>query len=156
VALEDETVGEIGSVYTYVDVPDFFTEFVSIGGVFLGVRPAVPDGRDSLFGDLIPVWPTTNREFGRQETVTAAAMLYQGVGHQLMPGYLTAEIQDDHGRRVFRHEARLIPEAYGTNRATAFSLEVPLSRLQPGEHLLTVSARHGSATARRDARFRVQ
>ena len=56
---------------------------------------------------------------------------------------------------VFNQETRLVGEQFGASRAVDFSVDVPTGRLPPGEYLLTVEARSGTATARRDARFRL-
>jgi hypothetical protein len=74
----------------------------------------------------------------------------------MMPGYVTVEILDAQDRSVFRQESRIVPDQFGASRAMDFSVNVPVARLDPGEYVLSVEARHGSDTASRDARFVVR
>jgi len=54
-----------GSVFTYVHVPDFAKDDLSLSGVVLERIPALPVAPREALADLIPVVPTTTREFAR-------------------------------------------------------------------------------------------
>jgi hypothetical protein len=60
VAAEDSARDVRGSVYTYVDVPDFAKAPLSFSGVVLGTSSATPQ---KILGDLFPITPTAQREF---------------------------------------------------------------------------------------------
>jgi len=154
-AVEDTGIGQSGSVYTDVDVPSFYTEFVSLSGGLIHTEPpgivaVAPAWRDSL-----PVTPTTRRQFTREDKVTVFFQMYQGVRHAAMPGYVIAEIQDEHERTVFQQETRSLPSDLGANRASNLTFDLPMNELDPGDYLFSVEVRHGNQTARRDLRFNV-
>ena len=153
-AIEDATLDRTGSVYTYVDVPDFARAAVSLSGMLIEAaaeraRPGAP------LIDAVPVAPTARRQFSRSEHVTAFVREYQGVGRRFIPGYAVVRITDSADRRVYEQQQRIEPLP-GTQQPLDFRLDVPLARLQPGPHLLTFEVRHGNETARRDVKFDVE
>jgi hypothetical protein len=152
-AIDDGSVGRAGSVYGYVDVPDFAREPVSLSGLLLQAGPSSPA---PILGDVLSGTPTTRREFTRTERVSAFVRVYQGLSRAMIPGYLTAEIRDDQNQSVFHQESRILPQQFGAGRAMDVSLDVPIERLRSGAYLLSVEARHGNETARREARFTVR
>lgn len=150
-AVEDGRVARAGSVYGYVDVPDFAREPVSLSGLIVEAGPAAAPA--PTLRDVVPVMPTARRVFARGERVSAFVRVYQGLSRAMIPGYLTAEIRDDRNQSVFHQESRVLPAQFGAGRAMDFSLDVPTDRLTPGAYLLAVEARHGNDSARREARF---
>jgi VWFA-related protein len=154
-AVEDTRFGRTGSVYTYVDVPDFRRAPVSLSGLIVSATPTVTRASSSSLDGLVPVVPTTRRSFGRGDRATGFVRLYQGVSRALMPGYVVAEILDERDASVFRQETRVVSGQYGASRALDFSVDIPLARLEPGQYVLTIEARHGNESARREMRFAV-
>ncbi len=155
-AVEDSRLGRAGSVYTYVDVPDFRRAPLTMSGLFLEAMPARISVPSAAFSGLLPVQPTARRVFDHGDRVTGFVRIYQGVSRAAMPGYVAARIVDDADHVVFQQESRIVPAQFGATRAMDLSLEVPVARLSPGPYLLTVEARHGNETARRDVRFEVR
>jgi VWFA-related protein len=155
-AIDDDRARASGAVYGYVDVPNFAAEPVSLSGIFLSAAPVSGVPRRPAANDLLPVVPTARREFARTERVTAFVREHQGLTRALMPGYLTIEIRSAADARVFGQEIRIVPDQFGGNRAMDYAFDLPLGSLAPGEYLLSVDARHGTITARRDARFVVR
>jgi VWFA-related protein len=155
-AVEDSTLGRAGSVYGYVDVPDFRQTPVTMSGVLLEATPGlVTVPADELAG-LVPVTPTARRTFARADRVQAFLRIYQGLARAATPGYLEARILDADGRLVFRQESRIVNDQFGASRAADVTLDLPVDRLDPGAYLLTLEARHGNETATRDVRFTVE
>ena len=156
-ALEDAATGETGSVYSYVDVPNFLREFVSLSGIFLQTTP--PDSAARL-NDVLPEplrdTPAAARTFTRADRVAAWLQIYQGLRRPAMPGYLLTEIRDERDTRVFQQETRLLASDVGTNRAISERVDLPMDALAPGPYLLRVQVRQGDAEVRRDLRFTVQ
>jgi hypothetical protein len=155
-SIEDSALHGASSVYGYVDVPDYSAEHVSLSGILLEAQAAGAPPLDIRAGALVPVVATIRREFAAADRVTAFMRITQGLRRALMPGYLIAQIKDASDSRVFHQELRLVPEQFGANRSMDYLLELPLARLAPGEHLLTLEVRHGTTTVQRDLRFRVQ
>lgn len=154
-AIEDEVLMTAGSVYGDVEVPNFAREPASLSGILLQWAPA---GRPAIAAadDFLPVVATARREFATTDQVTAFARLHQGLTRALMPGYLVAQIENEAATRVFHQEVRLLPQQFGANRAMDYLLDLPLHRLDPGQHLLTIEVTHGNVKVRREARFSVK
>jgi hypothetical protein len=155
-AIDDTSLGASGSVYGYVEVPDFAREPVTLSGILLEAAPIDGPAQRPPAGDSVPIVPTARRVFTRGEHVTAFVREHQGLTHEVMPGYLHVSIVNSSDRRVFGQELRVVPEQFGSNRATDYLFEVPLSTLEPGEYLLLVETRHGNLQVQRDLRFRIR
>jgi VWFA-related protein len=154
-AVEDATLGRTGSAYTYVDVPDFARELVSLSGVFVQAgSPAHPIAGASL-RDLTPLTPTTRRRFARTEAVTAFLREYQSAARTFMPGYATVEITDVTDTRVYHQQQRIEPLTEG-HHPMDFRVDLPVSRLASGPYVLTFEVRHGNESARRSVRFDIE
>jgi VWFA-related protein len=154
-AVEDPAFAEVGSVFGYVDVPDYVHAPVSLSGLLLQTA-GEPRPAGEWLDDLVPVASTERRTFARSETVTGFVRVYQGLSRAAMAGYITAEIRDSNDRVVMRQESRTLPDQFGASRGMDFTVALPMSRLSPGEYLLTIQARHGNESARRDARFTIE
>lgn len=154
-ALEDSTLGETGSVYGYVDVPNYAAEHVALSGILLEASPSRATTVGMSLDTLVPLTPTARRDFSRSDQVTMFVKSYQGLTRNAMPGYVVTEILDDADRRVFRREQRVVIGDVGSNRAIDLSMDVPVKELAAGQYLLRVEARHGSDTATREVRFSV-
>ena len=152
-AVTDATSGRSGSVYGYVDVPEYTQTPVALSGILVQVAPDTPPVNS---GDSVLFRPTTRREFQRNEKVTAILREYQGLTRAIMPGYLQVQVLNTHDQRVFGYETRLLPEQFGANRAADHGIEIPLRDFEPGEYLLSMEVRHGNTEVRREMRFRVR
>lgn len=156
-AVEDIDAGVTGSVYSYVDVPNYWTEFLSLSGIFLAADPQEPLALLSGPGpDWLAGMPTPRRDFTPADRVAAWFQIYQGIHRPSMPGYLLAEIRDEHDTRVFHQETRMLATDIGDNRAITERIDLPVEALAPGEYLLNVEMRQGNASTRRDLRFRIK
>jgi VWFA-related protein len=153
-AIEDGTLHETASAYTYITMPDFIRDPASLSGLFLEAAPGTGAVLTQQLTGLLPSPPTTRRTFARTDRVRAYAEAYQSVTHLVIPGYVTTEIFNTRDERVYRQEQRILPE--GNRRTHELSIDVPVDRLEPGEYLLRVELRYSSATAIREARFEVR
>jgi len=155
-AVDDGPLAETGSVYGYVEVPDYPKTRIALSGIVLEGTPRAAPVYGAEIRDLVPIVPTTAREFRTTDTVTAFVREHQGLDRALMPGYLIVRILDEDDQQVFHSEQRLLPELFGADRAMDFSMDVPVAQLGPGEYLLTIEARHGNDSATRDVWFRIR
>jgi VWFA-related protein len=155
VAVDDGVAGERGSVYAAVDVPDFAKEPLSIAGPLVqvaGLRDAAPP---EAFADLIPIVPTTRREFARTDHVTTFARIYQSEGTP-RPVRVVARLLDTTGHDVAGEDRSVPPAAFGANRSLDYTYDLPLEHLSPGDFLLTLRVSRGGAALDRNIRFRVR
>ena len=151
-AVSDGWAGASGSVYGYVDVPEYTATPVSLSGIMVQALPET----DAEPKEFVPFVPTSRREFGRNERVTAVLRENQGLTQPVQPGYLNVQIVNERDERVFGHEARLVADQYGANRSADHAVDLPLGRLDAGEYVLVMEVRHGNIEARREMRFRVR
>jgi hypothetical protein len=65
-------------------------------------------------------------------------------------------VRNDRDQSVFEQESRILPAQFGAARSLEVSIDLPVTRLPPGDYLLSLVSRHGNESARRDARFRLE
>jgi len=157
VAVHSAATETRGSIFLDVAVPDFAKDAISMSGIVLS-RPiaALPVAPPRIFQDVMPVVPTTEREFVPADVVTAFVRLYQG--RAASPAGLTvvSQIRDASGTRVFDHRERVPAERFGQEQGADYQLRLPFATLKPGEYLLTLETTAGKMTVRRDVQFRVK
>jgi hypothetical protein len=156
VALEDSSRSRTGSVYTYVDVPDFAKETLSLSGVVVEARPSVPSAPPVAFADFLPVTPGTRRAFSRSESATAFLRAYQSGTRGLSAVTISARIRDDTDRVVYQQTTSIRGSEFAGDHSADWGLDLPLDLLKPGEHLLTIEAMAGISQVKRQLRFTVK
>ena len=105
---------------------------------------------------LLPHSPTTAREFGRDQKVTAFLRVYRPSGPAVGGVNVAVSIVDASGTPVFSRTDVLEGSRFTADGAADYPVVLPLDRLKPGEHLLTVTASVGGAKSARDFRFTVR
>jgi VWFA-related protein len=150
------TDGKPGSVYTYLDVPDFAKAPLSLSGIAIETIPAALSGPGNTFDGLLPIVPTARRTFAPSDTVGAFVRLYQGGAAPLEPAMLSATVQDARGRTVVAKGQTLAANAFGAARSTDYRLELPPDTFAEGDYLLSIVATAQKRTVRRDLRFSVK
>ena len=143
------------SVYTYVDVPDFARQPLSLSGILLAVSPAVGSAPADAFKDIAPVIPTARREIARTDRATVFLRVYQDAKAAALAATVTARITDTADHVVFDNITELNADRF-TNRAADYLIELPVERLASGEYLLTIEAAQNERAARRGLRFTIR
>ena len=113
---------------------------------------------DRRFADLLPIVPTTRREFSRAEPATAFMRVYQGTARTeaIEQVSVVASVVDAAGMSRGTQALVLTPAEFREHRAAECRFTLPVSRLEPGEYLLSVTATVGPRVAGRALRFRVR
>jgi VWFA-related protein len=142
------------TVYADVEVRDFSALALSITGVILGAPSAGP--RTDALAGLVPIVPTSARDFSPVDRVAAFVRIFQGGTAPLAPVSLKVEVLDSHDVTKFETTATLGPEAFDATRGAPYQFDLPLSKLEHGPQLLSITAKVGSVTERRDLVFRVR
>jgi len=156
-----------GTVHYDVDVPDFSKGGLSLSGAVLSATAASASGPKDKLASILPVVPTTRREFWSDEEVTSFVRAYQGGKEPLAPVVVTARILDGRGAEVFKASESIDPSRFSANRAADYQLKLPLAVLVEGPYLLTIEAAFGrtpdgpgrdasNRTVSRDLRFVVR
>jgi VWFA-related protein len=156
VAAHDAGLGKAGSVYHDVEVPDFWNAPVSLSGMVLSATPALHAEPGDALAAVMPIVPTTVREFARSATVRAFVRVYQAGGRRLAPIELRSRIRNAEEREVFSRRETFAAEAFAGVHSADYQLDLPMPELAPGPHLLTIEARRDRAVVRRDVRFLVR
>jgi hypothetical protein len=151
----DAAPNQRGSVYTFVDVPDFAKQPLSLSGVVLAAPGISSAGREA-FANVLPLVPTAQREFARTDQATAFVQIYQEASAPTRPATVRALIAGSTDRIVMDEATALPPDRFATNHSADYRLELPLAKLEPGEYLLTIDAAQGPNIARRSVRFTVR
>jgi VWFA-related protein len=146
--------GRSGNVFVDVDVPDFAKDPLSASGLILQRRPILPN-RDKFIADLVPLVPTTHRQFLASDEVAVFLRIYQGGKGKIVPVRMTARIKNDKNAVASNHEGMLEVENFSEHRAADFGVSLPIDHLPPGQYLLEVDAQSGARHVTRTARFEV-
>jgi VWFA-related protein len=144
------------SVYTHVDIPDFAGTRLEASGVVLNATPSLANGPKNAFGDLLPVLPTTRRDFSSSDQVMAFLRVYQGGGGPVPAPSARSQILDAAGAAVLDEPTALERVAFLGIGASDYRLRLPIARLEAGEHLLKVTITAGDERVERQVRFGVK
>jgi VWFA-related protein len=146
--------GTSGSVYQSITVPDFRTGPLAASGVVLSATPAPVAAPRDRFAGLLPFTPTVRRTFSTTDRVEGLLRLHQGGAAPLAPVTVRMTITTAGDEVVFDRPLRIGSDEFD-GRAYDYRFELPLTRLQPGPHLLTLEVT-GPSALRRDVRFEVR
>lgn len=145
-----------GGVFADVDVPDFEKDPVSLSGVLIQTEPGGNAGPLDVLKGVVPVVPTTRREFlltDRQ--VMAFLRVYQRRGAAPRPVTLRVTVRNEANELVYNYPHRLAAARFEAAHAADFTFNLPLNVLRPGRYLLTFESVAGDASAVRHVPFAV-
>jgi hypothetical protein len=151
VAITSQITGRTGSAYTTLIVPDFSRDTLTLSGLVMS-RGTLTARRS----EVIPLTPTTVREFERSDSATAFMRLYQGGKRALQPVRVIARIINQDDRTVFERTSIVGPDDFGRPRSTDYRLDLPIRDLPAGRYLFTVEATQGKVSAHRNVRLVVK
>jgi VWFA-related protein len=154
-AAVDGGVSQRASVHTYVDVPDFAAQPLSLSGIVVGAVPQLPAVPADAFARFLPVVPTARRDFAPADRATAFLQIYRQARKPAGPVTVSTRIVDTHDRSQLEETTELAPERF-VSAAADFRIDLPLDRLTPGQYLLTIQATDGQLAAGRALRFNVR
>jgi VWFA-related protein len=153
IRLAAEAAGKSGGAKTFIDVPDFGKEPLSLSGLVIERAPSGAVANRALIADLIPVVPTTVREFSRSDRAIAFVRVYQRTGAPAEAVTLSWRITGEDNRTAVESTTDLITGQFSRSHSADGRFTIPLTELRAGEYLLTVEAVRGDRRSRRDVRF---
>jgi VWFA-related protein len=151
-AAKDVATGTIGSVFSFVDVPDFSDGPLTMSGLLLHHEPA-PTVVDNPIASVVPVVPTVARAFTRDDEVHAFLRIYQP--RDPRPVTVATRVIDAANRTVVEQRSDLSVDAFLAHSADV-DVRLPLSQLAPGQYWLTIEATRGEVRVERSARFEIR
>jgi hypothetical protein len=145
-----------GTVIADVDVRDVSRGGPSLSAIVLGRR--VMAGAQNPLADLLPILPTTARDFTKGDRVTALVRLSSGAAAAEGPVDITARLLTAADREAAAIPPVTIPAvAFAATRSAEHLFDLPLGSLESGLHLLSMTATFdGRRSIRRDVVFRVR
>ncbi|MEO7190206.1 MAG: VWA domain-containing protein [Vicinamibacterales bacterium] len=135
------------SVYGFVEVPDFRKLPLSLSGIAIQVVPTGMSGPKGVLAQVMPIVPTTRRQFTNVERVTAFVQVYRAV-QTTTATTMTARILDSAERTVIESRDELSGSEY--------HWDLPVEKLPAGEYVLELSSSSGADSASRRVRFSVR
>lgn len=146
------------SVFSYVTVPAFATAPLSLSNIVIGATAGTLTAPKDFLSPLLPVVPTTRREFARGDRLVGFFRIYQGTGRQdpLAAVKVQSTIVDGRGAIVATETKMLDAASFATGRSADYYVAVPLSTLAAGDYLLKVETAMGTRVAGRAIRFVVK
>ncbi len=150
--------GRKASVFTYVSIPPFDAAPLSLSTLILGAGAGTVAGPRQLLDQLIPIVPTTQREFSPSDDLIGFLRVYQGTARRdpLQPVELRSTVLDAQGKAVAGQSVALTGEQFAKDRSADQFFSLPPAGFAPGQYLLTVEVRMGERQAGRAVRFSVR
>jgi hypothetical protein len=152
----DAGADQRASVYTYVDVPDFSRQPLSLSGIVLSASTPIVSASTKSATGILPIVPTARRQFAPADRVTAFLRVYQAANEAPRPATITAKLVDAQDHVRWQQVVTLAADSFGAAHSADCRLDVPVSVLDAGQYLLVVDATRGDLSARRGVRFAVR
>jgi hypothetical protein len=153
-----ESDGKTGSVYADIDVEPLPRNGFALSPLMVSTQPALASAPRDTLRDIVPLVPTSLREFARSMRVIAFAQLAFGEAPQLEPVRMRSVILDAGNQTVHSSDATITPPPFEQDRIVFHHVPVPTEALPSGIYLLTIRAeRKGmKVPIERHLRFRIQ
>ncbi len=144
-----------GSVYAELEVPDYAKKNLSLAGVVLG-RPRADTDKDVL-APLLPIVPTTVRDFAPGDAVVAFTRVFQGGAAATGAVKTLAQIISVADKKVWEQAGEIPASAFDAGRVAPLQMTVPLEKLDRGSYVFSISAERSDGTKiRADLVFRIR
>ena len=150
-----ERSGIVGSVYTFVDVPDFANEPLTVAGPMLFDTRAPTATPPEALGGLLDTAPTTRRDFTRADDLSVRVRVYQRRQDKPLPVSVVFRVLQK-TREMTATESALDADRFAAAGSADATYNLPLGLLDPGTYILHVDASAGNVAIRRDVRFTVR
>lgn len=149
---------DVGSVNTFVDIPDFKRERLSMSGILLHVAPEEPSAPESEVTGALPFVPTALRTFTSGSALSAFVQIAQGTTRSdaLAAVALRVQVVDTRGAALRDQSLPLPASTFQSNRTANPKVTIPLSGLPSGHYLLRMTAAADERTAERTVRFEIR
>jgi len=162
VAARDPLKHVVGSVFSDVEVPDFYKEPLSMSGLMVTSQAGanmVTAVVDEQLRTVLPAPVVALRTFPQNDELDLFAEVYDNTGKSRHKIDIRTTVLTRDGQLIAQSaQAHDSNELTGDTRALRYKELVPLSRLVPGDYVLKVEARSGLSSNRVAARqvpFRV-
>jgi hypothetical protein len=149
-----ESEGRTGTVFVDVEVPDFAKSPLSLSGLVLQ-RSSAARVAGKAIASLIPVAPTTVREFSTADQVTIFLRVYQGGKGRVVPVRMLARVTNERNNVASNQDTVIGVDDFGNTRSADYRVMLPVADLAPGHYILEIEAQSGARHLKRSARFAI-
>jgi VWFA-related protein len=162
VGAHESNGGAVGTVPIDLEVPDYEKVPFALSGLVLTSSSAprlVTPKPDPVLKNVLPLPPSTARSFGKNETVALFAEIYDRSTPTPHDVDVKVVVVPNGGTiPVFTTTDTRRMEASAVTRSHAYTAEIPMNELAPGEYVLRIeaSARNGNHVAAREVPFSVR
>jgi hypothetical protein len=150
----ESDAGRSGTVHTFVEVPDFAGEPLSLSGLVLLSSASAMAAPPDAFADIMPRPFTARRALDQTGPATVLLRIYQVGARSPVGAAVRLRVIDERNVQRIAHDARLEPTGFAASRSADFAYDLPLASLDPGEYLVTVDVSAGGKVLQRTLRFR--
>lgn len=138
-SVRSQAFDKIGSVYTDLDVPDFWRGKLSVSSIALVPSPALKAAADERVASLVPVPIGVERAFSRTQDVTTFARIYQR-DRSRRAVTVEAVLTNGANQEIPLESREVSSEDFDRDGVADYSLTLPVSALAAGPYLLTIRA----------------
>ncbi|HUL73110.1 MAG TPA: VWA domain-containing protein [Vicinamibacterales bacterium] len=150
------SIDKSGSVYADIEVPDFTRAPLSLSAIVLGTKTPPGDRKDPL-ASIMPIVPTTARDFAPGDQVDAFLRVFQGGAAPPVDVAMNVQVLDSSSTKIADATQSIPSSAFGETRAASFRFDLPLEKLKHGPQLVSVTATPaGGPPVRKDLVFRIR
>jgi hypothetical protein len=153
IAAHNPAIEKSGSVFHDIDVPDYRKDGLWLSPVALTVDPGLMAAPRGTLAGLLPIVPTTVRDFAEDDEITGFVRLVQGGKSPVGDVAVRITVLDSDNRAVHRAGDGLESTTFSADRSAEYQFTVPVAQLSPGAYLLTIEVEGRGRTVRRDVRF---
>lgn len=155
VAVHDRHTDRRGSVYTYIDVPDFSRLPLSVSTVALESSAAPPLASSGTARSVLPLRPTTVRSFTSEQTLSAFVRVYQGSRGEMGTVIVAGRVTDADGKVVRELSKRVAADEFDSDRRHDVIWPVALEGMPGGDYVLTFEVTKDGDMSRSEVAFAV-
>jgi hypothetical protein len=148
-------IGTRGSVFTFVDVPDFSKAPLSVSGPAITVSPAHGVAPTDAFADILPVVPSSRRLLARTDRATLFLRVYEGSRDKPSAVRVRTRIIDSSDATVVTRDDLLPAATFLRTRKADYRMDLPVRHLTVGDYLVRTDVSTDGALATVDARISV-
>jgi len=145
VAAHDAAGGNVGSVLTDLEVPDYAKLPFGISGVVMtsASTSGMPTAKaDEQLKAVLPGSPVASRSFPQNDEIALFAEVYDNAAGTPHKVDIATTITTDEGKVLFKdEEPRDSSDLGGKKGGYGYTVRIPLKDIEPGNYVLTVSAK---------------
>jgi hypothetical protein len=155
IRLGASSLNQTGSVYGYVEVPDFGRAPLAVSGWAIAATPGSVHAPAGVLEPLMPIVPTSRRTFSARDSVQGWLRIYQRPGTTPRPLTIDVTVLDSSGATRMTDRRAFPADSFAGGAGVDYLCPVPLT-YGPGEYLLDAAITMGGESERRSIRYIVR